>query len=139
RHPEHRPGFELFDHLEGDVPVVVAEEQGAESHHEIEDLVAVDVVDVAAISVIGEKRMRFEVPDVALDPAGGDPSRPAPELPALLVSRQVLSAELLGRQLEHLQVKTRSARAPKRRVRGSRGPSYSVIPLRYLNAPANII
>src|SRR5439155_19126036 len=95
------------------------------SPHQIEVLVAVDVVDVDAISVIGEKRMRFEVPDVALDPSRGDPSRAAPELPALLVSCQVLSAELLGRQLEHLQVKTRSARAPTRGVRGRRGPANS--------------
>src|SRR5207247_10750892 len=98
RDPDHRSGLELLGYLEGDVSVVVPEQQGAEAHHEIEDLIAVDVVDVAAVAVVGEERMGFEVPDVALDSAGGDPSGAAPELRALLVSRQILPAELLGRQ-----------------------------------------
>src|SRR5207249_9004698 len=85
------------DHLEGDVSVVVAEEQGPEPHHEIEDLVAVDVVDVAAVAVVRQKGMRPEVADVALDPTGGQPAGAAPQLRALPVPREIFPAELLGR------------------------------------------
>ncbi len=99
RDAEHRAGLELFDHLERDVPVVVAEEQSAEPHHEVEDLVAVDVVDVAAVAVVREEGVRLEEADVALDAPRGQAAGAAPELGASLVSRQILPTELLGRQL----------------------------------------
>src|SRR5206468_12324030 len=116
RDPEHRSGLELLDHLEGDVSVVVPQQQGAESHHEIEDLVAIDVVDVAAVAIVSEERMGFEVPDIALDSAGGDSSGPAPELRALLVSHPVLPAELLGRQGITSKGKQGRRRAPTHAV-----------------------
>src|SRR5207253_10491343 len=137
RDPEHGPGLELLDDLEGDVAVVVSEEQGAEAHHEVEDLVSVDIVDVAAVPVVREKRVRSEVADVAFDPSGGESRRPAPELGALLVPRDVLPAELLGRQW----ITSRRKRGRRRADFGTPGPLGEDVPRRGVASigPVNVL
>src|SRR5439155_5382790 len=97
-HPEHRAGFELLDHLQGDVSVVVAQEQGPEPHHEVEDLVCRLLLEKNNVAVVRQKGVWSEVADVALDPARGQPAGAAPQLGALLVPREILPAELLGGQ-----------------------------------------
>ena len=96
REPEHRAGFELPDHFEGDVPVVVAQEEGPEAHHEVQDLVPVHVVDVPAIPVVHDDGVGLEPPDVRLNAARGTPAGPLVELLAPLVLREIPPAESLG-------------------------------------------